>query len=128
MKFVVCTLLMGCLLFGLMGCGGNTPAVSEPATPSTTTSTTVTTVSPSDVPAPLTLTGRVLRVEKEDMAVLMECIGTCPLGERVWVQLGRFPDLTLQVGETYIVTYEDIVMPSLPPRITAVTVEPYPSE
>ena len=28
---------------------------------------------------------------------------------------------TPMVGETYVVTYEDVVMPSLPPRITAVT-------
>lgn len=66
----------------------------------------------------LTLTGKVKEVD--GAAMLLECEGNTQFST-VWVELGNV-EVHPMVGETYIVTYEDIVMPSLPPRITAVTV------
>lgn len=105
------------MLLTLTACGTN-PAVSDP-TPMTTATTTTATEQEEQINT-LTLTGRVLEVVPEDAAALMECIGDCPLGDRVWVQYGGVSDVTPQVGQTYTVTYEDLVMPSLPPRIVAV--------
>ena len=107
------------MLLTLTACGTN-PAVSDPTPTTTATTTTTTTVEQEEPLNTLTLTGRVLEVSAEDEAALMECIGDCPLGDRVWVQYGGVSDVTPQVGETYAVTYEDLVMPSLPPRIVAV--------
>lgn len=105
------------MLLTLTACGTN-PAVSDP-TPTTTATTTTATEQEEQINT-LTLTGRVLEVVPEDAAALLECIGDCPLGDRVWVQYGGVSDVTPQVGQTYTVTYEDLVMPSLPPRIVAV--------
>ncbi len=68
--------------------------------------------------ADLTLTGTVKAVDGR--AMLLECEGNSQF-TTVWVELGN-AELDPMVGETYVVTYEDIVMPSLPPRITAITV------
>lgn len=57
----------------------------------------------------------------EGTAVLMECTDVPQFSSGVWVELGN-TELIPMVGETYVVTYEDLVMPSLPPRITAVTI------
>lgn len=69
----------------------------------------------------LSFTGKVTRVE--GTAVLMESydVGVFPQG--VWVELG---DLSTQpqAGEEYVVAYEDWMMPSLPPRITAISLTP----
>ena len=65
-----------------------------------------------------TLTGTVKEVD--DRAMLLECEGNSQFST-VWVELGQ-AELDPMVGETYTVTYEDLVMPSLPPRITAVTI------
>ena len=126
MKRMICLLGSLLLLASLSACGKSAPAVDTPTTTTTTESTTTTTLPQAEDPDALCFTGRVLEVAEQDLAVLMACVGTCPLGDRVWVQLGRYPDLVtqMQVGETYVVTYEDIVMPSLPPRITAVTIMP----
>ena len=67
----------------------------------------------------LSFTGKVKQVEGR--AVLMECADVPQFSNGVWVELGD-AELDPVVGETYTVTYEDIVMPSLPPRITAVTI------
>jgi hypothetical protein len=129
MKAMGICLWMGILMITLMGCGGDLPAVSDTSAPvTTTTAATTTTLPQTQQPDTLSFTGRVLEVAEEDAAVLMECIGDCALGDRVWVQLGRFPDLKPQVGETYTVTYEDMVMLSLPPRIVAVTIQPAASK
>lgn len=71
----------------------------------------------------LSFTGKVKEVN--GTAVLMECydVGVFPHG--VWVELGNV-DIQPQVGEEYVVTYGDMMMPSLPPRITAITVTPKP--
>ena len=116
-KGVSLLLAMG-LMLSLCACGGAPADVSAPTTAPTTTTTTA--VQQEEPLNTLTLTGRVLEVSAEDAAALMECIGDCPLGDRVWVQYGGVSDVTPQVGETYAVTYEDLVMPSLPPRIVAV--------
>ena len=122
MKRMICLMCSMMLLASLAACGESAPA----DVPTTTESTTTTTLPQEENPDALCFTGRVLEVAEQDLAVLMACVGTCPLGDRVWVQLGRYPDLVtqMQVGQTYVVTYEDIVMPSLPPRITAVTILP----
>lgn len=126
MKKGFCILIAVCLLLFFTACGEDAPAATNPTTTTTTESTTTTTLPQEENGDALCFTGRVLEIAEQDMAVLMACVGTCPLGDRVWVQLGRYPDLVtqMQVGATYVVTYEDMVMPSLPPRITAVTVTP----
>ena len=67
----------------------------------------------------LSFTGTVTQVEGN--AMLMSCDGVEQFSNGVWVELGQ-AELDPMVGETYTVTYEDLVMPSLPPRITAVTI------
>lgn len=67
----------------------------------------------------LSFTGKVKQVE--GTAVLMECADVPQFSNGVWVELTSGA-IVPEVGETYVVTYEDIVMPSLPPRITAVTI------
>ena len=67
----------------------------------------------------LTFTGKVKQVEGN--AMLMETDDVAQFSSGVWVELGD-AELVPMGGETYTVTYEDIVMPSLPPRITAVTI------
>ncbi|MBR2320163.1 MAG: hypothetical protein IKA50_05220 [Clostridia bacterium] len=67
----------------------------------------------------LSFTGKVKQVEGRSM--LMECADVPQFSSGVWVELGD-AELDPKVGETYIVTYEDIVMPSLPPRITAISI------
>lgn len=130
MKAMGLCVMIGLLMTMLMsGCGDVPHGVSAPTTTTTTTTTvttTTTTLPQSGGLDTLSFTGRVLEVDAE--AVLMECVGACALGDRAWVQLGRFPDLKPQVGETYKVTYEDMVMLSLPPRVVAVAIEPAVSE
>lgn len=67
----------------------------------------------------LSFTGTVTQVEGR--AMLMETDDVEQFHSGVWVELGE-AELDPMVGETYTVTYEDVVMPSLPPRITAVTI------
>lgn len=67
----------------------------------------------------LSFTGKVKQVE--GTTVLMECADVPQFSSGVWVELTS-GTIVPEVGETYVVTYEDIVMPSLPPRITAVTI------
>ncbi len=67
----------------------------------------------------LSFTGTVTQVEGH--AMLMSCDSVPQFSSGVWVELGD-TRLAPQVGDTYTVTYEDIVMPSLPPRITAITI------
>ena len=77
------------------------------------------TVTEGEYDAALSFTGKVKQVEGR--AMLMECADVPQFSNGVWVELGG-AELDPMVGETYVVTYEDFVMPSLPPRITAVTV------
>ena len=121
MRKGLCILMIGCLLLSVAACGDAAPTDETIATTVTTTVPT-TTPSPGENMDALCLTGRVIEVAAADEAMLLECSGDCPLGSRVWVQYGRVSGLNPQVGQTYIVTYEDMVMPSLPPRITAVSV------
>lgn len=74
-----------------------------------------------DTPADgaLSFTGTVKQVEGD--SVLMETDDVAQFSSGVWVHIGT-AELDPKVGEEYVVTYEDIVMPSLPPRITAVTI------
>ena len=72
----------------------------------------------ADSVSDFTLTGMVKEVDGR--AMLLECEGNSQFST-VWVELGQ-AELDPMVGESYTVTYEDVVMPSLPPRITAVTV------
>lgn len=89
-------------------------------TPSDTTPTTTTTTAPVEdvvTPANLHFTGKVLEVDGD--SVLMECYDEDKFGT-VWVNYAQILSVTPQIGEEYIVVYEDLIMPSLPPRITAV--------
>ncbi len=70
------------------------------------------------IPNTLSFTGKVLELDGD--SVLMDCYDKNRF-DTVWVHLPA--DVTPQVGEEYTVTYEDLVMPSLPPRITAVKME-----
>ena len=67
----------------------------------------------------LSFTGTVLEIEGD--SVLMDCHDKAVF-DTVWVYLPAL-DAVPQVGETYTVLYEDMMMPSLPPRITAVRME-----
>ena len=67
----------------------------------------------------LSFTGVVKEIKGN--AVLMETTDVEQFKSGVWVELTSGA-VAPEVGETYVVTYEDIVMPSLPPRITAVTI------
>lgn len=69
--------------------------------------------------AALSFTGTVKKVEGH--AVLMDTDDVPQFSSGVWVELGE-AELDPKVGETYTVTYEDLVMPSMPPRIFAVTI------
>ena len=67
----------------------------------------------------LSFTGKVKQVEGR--SVLMESYDVDQFIQGVWVNLGDI-ELDPMVGEEYVVTYEDLVMPSLPPRITAISI------
>lgn len=88
------------------------PTGGEPADPVGPTSTAP---AAPDVPAgTLSFTGRVLEVEGD--SALMKCLDTDRF-DTVWVSVPA--DVTPQVGEEYTVYHEDLVMPSLPPRVAA---------
>lgn len=76
------------------------------------------TVTAEAASAELTLTGTVKEIDGN--AMLLECEDNSQF-TTVWVELGD-AELDPMVGETYVVTYEDLVMTSLPPRITAITI------
>ena len=129
MKRLVSLLMALCLVVGLTACGGDTsPADSAPtsdtvATTDTTGDTTATTTLPqSGGLDTLRFVGRI--VESDGSAVLMECEDDCTLGDTVWVQLGHLPDFVPQIGQVYTVTYEDMVMLSMPPRVNALAMTP----
>ena len=89
-------------------------------TPSDTTPTTTTTTAPVEdvvTPANLHFDGKVLEVDGD--SVLMECYDEDKFGT-VWVNYAQILSVMPQIGEEYTVVYEDLIMPSLPPRITAV--------
>lgn len=96
--------------------GAQAPADTVPTDPTPT--------APVDPTVPdavdgLSFTGKVLEVDGD--SVLMECYDKTRF-DTVWVNVaatGAAP----QVGEEYVVVYEDMMMPSLPPRITARTIE-----
>lgn len=132
MKKCICIVGAVCLLLSLTACGDTPPAVSDPAVTTTATTTTTTATTASATTATTTLpqretldtlrfTGRVLEVSGS--AALMESPDDFVWGDTVWVQFGGVPDVTPQVGDTYTVTYEDMVMLSLPPRVVAVAME-----
>lgn len=125
MRKGVSVLLAMSLALSLCACGGTSTGVSAPTASSTTTTATTatatTTLPQGEQLDTLVFKGRVLELTADGSAVLMESVGDSPLGDRVWVQLGRITDVTPQVGEAYTVTYEDMVMLSMPPRINAVT-------
>ena len=99
------------------------PLTGETVSPSdTTTTTTITTTVPTEdavTPGTLTFTGKVLELDSD--SVLMECYDKEKF-DTVWVSVAQ-TGVSPQVGEEYFVEYEDFMMPSLPPRITAVKME-----
>ncbi len=128
MKRSVSILIALCLAMSLTACGGDTPpTVSDPISDPVTTTTMDTTGDATTLPQnggldTLRFVGRI--VELVDSAVLMECVGDCVLGDTVWVQLGNLPDFVPQIGQVYTVTYEDMVMLSMPPRVNAWAMTP----
>lgn len=72
----------------------------------------------------LSFVGKVTQIE--GTALLMECADTPQFNSGVWVEVGALT-FTPEIGAEYVVTYEDLVMPSLPPRITAVSIKPIES-
>ena len=62
--------------------------------------------------------GKVLEVEGD--SVLMDCYLKTRF-DTVWVSVPA--DVTPQVGEEYTVYHEDLVMPSLPPRVAAIRMD-----
>lgn len=93
------------------------PEFVQPTT--TTAKTTTEATQPVDAPGQLYFTGKVLEVTED--SVLMECYDKDKF-DTVWVYVASIAT-DPQVGEEYLVTYEDMMMPSLPPRITAVQME-----
>ena len=118
MKKGLCICLLAVLALMMTAACGDAPHDVSAPTAAPTTTTTLPQGEPLDA---LSFTGRVLEVQEDGSAALMEPQGECPLGNRVWVQLGGVSDVNPQAGELYKVTYEDMVMLSLPPRINAVT-------
>ncbi len=89
-------------------------------TPSDTTTTTTAPVEDVVTPASLHFDGKVLEVDGD--SVLMECYDKEKF-DTVWVNIAAV-GTTLEVGDVCGVIYEDLVMPSLPPRITAEIIVP----
>ena len=71
------------------------------------------------IPNTLSFTGEVLELDGD--SVLMKCLDSDRF-DTVWVNVSA-TGIAPQVGEEYVVYHEDLVMPSLPPRITAVKME-----
>lgn len=89
---------------------GNNPVSTTTTTSATTAATAVN---------GLSFTGKVLEIDGDN--VLMNCYDKTKF-DTVWVNVSA-ASVTPAVGEEYTVFYEDFMMPSLPPRITAVAVE-----
>lgn len=87
------------------------PALSQPTEPT----------EPGDtyVPNTRSFVGKVLELDGD--SVLMECYDK-DVFDTAWVNISQ-TGVTPKVGEEYTVVFEDLVMPSLPPRITAVRME-----
>lgn len=98
--------------------GGETGGDADSSTKTTTTTTTTTTALAEEAVTPdhLSFTGKVLEVDGD--SVLMECHDKDKF-DTVWVYFAQ-TEATPQIGQEYTIVYEDMVMPSLPPRITAV--------
>lgn len=87
----------------------------EPSAPTTTTPSEPTEEDDVYIPNTLSFTGKVLELDGD--SVLMKCLDSDRF-DTVWVHVPAA--VTPRVGEEYVVYHEDLVMPSLPPRITAV--------
>ena len=92
------------------------PEHNPTTTTTTTTAVTTATTEEGEVNT-LRFTGKVLEVN--DGMALMECYDKSKF-DTVLVNYANTPWITPQVGEQYAIVYEDLVMPSLPPRIFAV--------
>lgn len=122
MNVLILTLTVMALL--LTACTQTQPAQTPPTTTESTTTTTVTTTETAptttteavETPEGLSFKGKVLEIDGDQ--VLMECHDKTKF-DTVWVNVA-LTDATPQIGQEYTVFYEDMVMPSLPPRITAV--------
>lgn len=91
----------------------------EPSAPTTTAPSEPTEEDDVYIPITLSFTGKVLELDGD--SVLMKCLDSDRF-DTVWANASGL-DITPQVGEEYVVYHEDLVMPSLPPRITAVKME-----
>lgn len=107
------------LILLLLAHGGVFESEQDATVPTATESTTTTEPAAPEAPIHLTFKGKVLEIDGD--SVLMECHDKNKF-DTVWVYFAQ-TDATPQIGQEYTVTYEDMVMPSLPPRITAVEME-----
>ena len=97
----------------------DTPATApEPSAPTTTTPSESTEEDDVYIPNTLSFTGKVLKTDGD--SVLMKCLDSDRF-DTVWVHVPAA--VTPRVGEEYVVYHEDLVMPSLPPRINAVRMD-----
>lgn len=119
---IIAAVALALLLVWLIGfppAGGDLPADTVP-TPSAPTDPVPSEPTDPGVPAgTLSFVGKVLEVEGD--SVLMDCYLKTRF-DTVWVSVPA--DVTPQVGEEYTVYHEDLVMPSLPPRVAAIRMEP----
>ena len=111
-------LILAVMALLLSACTPSQPAQAPETTTTTTTTTTAVTTAPTEEGEINTLrfSGKVLEVN--DGMALMECYDKTKF-DTVLVNYSNTPSVTPQVGEQYIVVYEDFMMPSLPPRIFA---------
>ena len=118
---IIAAVALALLLVWLIGfppAGGDLPADTAPA-PTAPTDPAPTEPADPGVPAgTLSFVGKVLEVEGDN--ALMKCLDTDRF-DTVWVHLPA--GITPQVGETYTVYHEDLVMPSLPPRVAAIRMD-----
>ena len=115
---IIAAVALALLLVWLVGfppAGGDLPADTVPA-PSAPTDPAPT--DPSVPAGTLSFIGKVLEVEGD--SVLMDCYLKTRF-DTVWVSVPA--DVTPQVGEEYTVYHEDLVMPSLPPRVVAIRMD-----
>lgn len=73
-----------------------------------------------------TFTGRVTQVTADGKQMLMDCYDTDKFTQ-VWVSLQNIPNANPQVGDEYVVTHDQWVLETYPPRVTAASITPVSS-
>ena len=118
---IIAAVALALLLVWLVGfppAGGDLPADTVPAPSAPTDPVPIEPTDPGVPAGTLSFVGKVLEVEGD--SVLMDCYLKTRF-DTVWVSVPA--DVTPQVGEEYTVYHEDLVMPSLPPRVAAIRMD-----